>query len=330
VNSQVVVNSLAVKKNKEANFNFVKYDIEVSIEEIENKDTKSKLKFVITLLSEPKNVRLSIDGHVEISGIEAERAKFLEKDENNIPQVLHLIYKELFPLFFMLTKSVGVPCPAYKLSEISAPTEGQKIDDSELQTTESSDVQSEELVETEIEEKPETSESQTLEKPIEQTNEPQTIETPTPEAKPEPQTIQSPQPETKPKPQTIQSPQPETKPEPQTIQSPQPETKPEPQTIQSPKPEAKPEPQTVQPPQPEAKPEPQTIQPPQPEAKPEPQTETSQPGASNSPSEMNLENKTTEELRTLYEKLSNDYQANPSDNIRNELEKIQNIMQKSS
>jgi len=302
VNSQVVVNSLAVKKNKEANFNFVKYDIEVSIEEIEKKDTKNKLKFVITLLSEPKNVRLSIDGNVEISGNEAERAKFLEKDENNIPQVLHLIYKELFPLFFMLTKSVGVQCPAYKLTEISAPTEGQKIDDSELQTTESSDVQSEELVETEVEEKPETSESQTLEKPMEQTTEPQTIQTPQPEAKPEPQ----------------------------TIQTPQPEAKPEPQTIQTPQPEAKPEPQTIQPPQPEAKPEPQTIQPPQPEAKPEPQTETSQPEASNSPSEMNLENKTTEELRTLYEKLSNDYQANPSDNIRNELEKIQNIMQKSS
>jgi len=288
VNSQVVVNSLAVKKNKEANFNFVKYDIEVSIEEIENKDTKSKLKFVITLLSEPKNVRLSIDGHVEISGNEAERAKFLEKDENNIPQVFHLIYKELFPLFFMLTKSVGVSCPAYRLSEISAPTEGQKIDDSELQTTESSDVQSEELVETEIEERPETSESQTLEKPIEQTTEPQTIETPTPEAKPKPQTIQPPQPE------------------------------------------AKPEPQTIETPTPEAKPEPQTIQPPQPEAKPEPQTETSQPEASNSPSEMNLENKTTGELRTLYEKLSNDYQTNPSDNVRNELEKIHNIMQKSS
>ena len=145
MNSQVVVNSLAVKKNKGANFNFVKYDIEVSIEEIENKDTKSKLKFVITLLSEPKNVRLSIDGHVEIFGIEAERAEFLEKDENNIPQVLHLIYKELFPLFFMLTKGVGVSCPAYRLSEISAPTEGQKIDDSELQTVESSDAQSEEF-----------------------------------------------------------------------------------------------------------------------------------------------------------------------------------------
>jgi len=117
--------------------------------------------------------------------------------------------------------------------------------------------------------------------------------------------------------------------EPQTIQSPQPEAKPEPQTIQPPQPEAKPEPQTETS-LPEAKPEPQTIQPPQPEAKPEPQTETSQPEASNSPSEMNLENKTTEELRTLYEKLSNDYQTNPSDNVRNELEKIQNIMQKSS
>jgi len=105
----------------------------------------------------------------------------------------------------------------------------------------------------------------------------------------------------------------------------------EPQTIENPMPEAKPEPQTIQPPQPEAKPEPQTIQPPQPEAKPEPQTiQPPQPEASNSPSEMNLENKTTEELTTLYEKLSNDYQANPSENVRSELEKIQNIMQKSS
>ena len=207
MNPQVVVNSLAVKNNKEANFNFVKYDIEVSIEEIENKDTKSKLEFVITLLSEPKNVRLSIDGHVEISGNEAERAIFLEKDENNIPQVLHLIYKELFPLFFMLTKSVGVPCPAYRLSQISAPTEGQKIDDSE----------------------------------------PQTIETPQPEAKPEPQTIETPQPE-----------------------------------------------------------------------------------ASNSPSEMNFESKTTEELTTLHGKLSNDYQTNPSDNLRNEIGKIHAIIQKRS
>jgi len=311
VNPLVVVNSLAVKKNKEANFNFVKYDIEVSIEEIENKDTKSKLEFVITLLSEPKNVRLSIDGHVEISGNEAERAVFLEKDENNIPQVLHLIYKELFPLFFMLTKSVGVPCPAYRLSQISAPTEGQKIDDSELQTTESSDTQSEELVETEIEEKPETSEPQ-------------------PEAKPEPQTVYHPQPEAKPEPQTIQPPQPEAKPEPQTIQPPQPEAKPEPQTIQPPQPEAKPEPQTIQPPQPEAKPEPQTIQPPQPEAKPEPQTiETPQQAeTSGSSPTMNLEDMTTEELTKLYTKLSSEYQSNPSGDLRNEIGKIHAIMQK--
>ena len=212
MNPLVVVNSLVIKKNEEANFNFVKYDIEVSIEEIENKDTKSKLEFVITLLSEPKNVRLSIDGRVEISGNEAERAVFLEKDENNIPQMLHLIYKELFPLFFMLTKSVGVPCPAYRLSQISAPTEGQKIDDSELQTTESSDTQSEELVETEIKERSETSE-------------PQTTETPQPEAKPESQTVYQPQPDAKPEPQTIETPHPEATPEPQTIETPQPEPK---------------------------------------------------------------------------------------------------------
>ncbi len=122
MNTHVAVNSLAISKNKEGNFDFLKYNIEVSIEEIENKEDKNKLKYGITLLSEPNNVKLAVDGLVEILGNESERAKILEKDENNIPRVLHLIYEELFPVFFMTTKSIGVPCPAYRLSQISAPS----------------------------------------------------------------------------------------------------------------------------------------------------------------------------------------------------------------
>jgi len=123
VNTHVAVNSLAISKNKEGNFDFLKYNIEVSIEEIENKEDKNKLKYGITLLSEPNNVKLAVDGIVEILGNESERAKILEKDENNIPRVLHLIYEELFPVFFMTTKSIGVPCPAFRLSQVSAPSE---------------------------------------------------------------------------------------------------------------------------------------------------------------------------------------------------------------
>ncbi len=123
VNTRVVINSLSVNKNNEGEFDFQKYNIEVSIDEIENTESHNKLKFGITLLTEPKNVRLSIDGVVEISGNESERAKILEKDENNIPRVLHIIYQELFPVFFMTTKTIGAPCPAYSLSQISPPTE---------------------------------------------------------------------------------------------------------------------------------------------------------------------------------------------------------------
>jgi len=93
VDTQVAINSLAISKNKEGHFDFLKYNIEVSIEEVENKEDKNKLKYGIVLMSEPKNVRLAVDGLVEILGNVSERAKILEKDENNIPRVLHLIYE---------------------------------------------------------------------------------------------------------------------------------------------------------------------------------------------------------------------------------------------
>ncbi len=129
MNTHVAVNSLAISKNKESNSEPLKYNIEVSIEEIENKEDKNKLKYVIVLLSEPKNVRLAVEGTVDISGDQSERTKILEKDENNVPRLLHLIYEELFPVFFMSTKTIGVPCPAYRLSQISEPSE---IDESPI------------------------------------------------------------------------------------------------------------------------------------------------------------------------------------------------------
>jgi len=127
--THVAINSLAISKNKESNSEPLKYNIEVSIEEIENKEDKNKLKYVIVLLSEPKNVRLAVEGTVDISGDQSERTKILEKDENNVPRLLHLIYEELFPVFFMSTKTIGVPCPAYRLSQISEPSE---IDESPI------------------------------------------------------------------------------------------------------------------------------------------------------------------------------------------------------
>ena len=132
MNTHVAVNSLAISKNSNK-FDFEKYNIEVSIEEIENRLTSNKLKFGLTLLSIPKNIRISVEGIVEISGTETECIQSLDKDENAIPRVLHMIYGDIFPTIFMNTKVVGAPCPAYRLSQIS---ETQEISETEISSEE--------------------------------------------------------------------------------------------------------------------------------------------------------------------------------------------------
>jgi hypothetical protein len=136
VKTQVVVNSLAISKNS-SKTDFQKYNIEVSLEEIENRVTSNKLNYGLTLLSNPKNVRISIEGTTSISGTERECIRALEKDENGIPRVLHLIYQDVFPTIFMTTKVVGAPCPAYRLSQVSAPSEidSKTEERPELETT---------------------------------------------------------------------------------------------------------------------------------------------------------------------------------------------------
>ena len=96
MNTHVAVTSLAISKNSDK-LDFQKYNLEVSIEEIENRLTSNKLKFGFTLLSNPKNIRISVEGMTEISGTEEECIHALEKDENGIPRVLHLIYQDIFP-----------------------------------------------------------------------------------------------------------------------------------------------------------------------------------------------------------------------------------------
>jgi len=132
VHTEVVVNSLGISKNS-SKFDFQKYNIEVSLEEIENRVTSNKLNYGLTLLSNPKNIRISIEGTTSISGTEQECNQALEKDEDGIPRVLHLIYQDVFPTIFMTAKVVGAPCPAYRLSHISAPLE---IPESEISSEE--------------------------------------------------------------------------------------------------------------------------------------------------------------------------------------------------
>ena len=109
-----------MSKNDPKNTVFHKYDVEASIDEIENAETQSIFKYGFTILSNPKNVRLSIEGITKISGDSKERDDILTKDENDVPKILSVIYQELFPTFFLLSKSLNVSCPPLQIGGIGA------------------------------------------------------------------------------------------------------------------------------------------------------------------------------------------------------------------
>src|SRR6185312_5632428 len=60
-------------------------------------------------------------------GDQAEISSQLGPDEKNIPVILSSIYQEIFPLFFIVSKSMQIPCPAYRLSQMTVPSQTDKI-----------------------------------------------------------------------------------------------------------------------------------------------------------------------------------------------------------
>ncbi len=116
---RVEINSFQVSKLKDMNDLFAKYDIEASIDEVESEDDHIKLKYKFVLLSNPTNVKISMDGFTTVYGNQQEMAKQLSNDERNIPRVVNALYQEIFPFLYITSKTMEIPCPAYKLSDIS-------------------------------------------------------------------------------------------------------------------------------------------------------------------------------------------------------------------
>ncbi len=125
MNPKVEIHSLSIAKSKSEQTVFNKYDIEAVLEEVGSTDTETKVKYTFILLSNPKHTRISVEGSSSITGGQSEIAHYLSQDENNIPHIASTIYQELFPLFYVISKSMQIPCPAFKLSHISAPSQSE-------------------------------------------------------------------------------------------------------------------------------------------------------------------------------------------------------------
>jgi len=150
MDSHIELTSIAMSKNDPKITKLDKYDVEANIEEVDNDEEQSIFKYGFTALSNPKNVRLAIEGIARIQGDADERNEILNKDENDIPKILTMIYHELFPTFFLLSKSLNVSCPPHTINGVELSEEIQTDD-----LSESSEL-SEDLLEPEIIAEPQT------------------------------------------------------------------------------------------------------------------------------------------------------------------------------
>ncbi len=165
--AQIELNSISMSKNDPKITKLDKYDVEADINEVENTEEQSVFKYGFTALSNPKNVRLSIEGIARIFGDSMERKEILDNDENDVPKILTMIYQELFPTFFLLSKTLNVSCPPH---QIGAMGNGQIDQKDEQMSEENETPENESPQETSIESETETniqndSEEQELEKP---------------------------------------------------------------------------------------------------------------------------------------------------------------------
>ena len=139
-----------MSKNEPNATTITKYDVEAAIDEVENSEEQSVFKYDFTVLSDPKNVRLSIDGIARIHGDSIERDEILTKDENEVPKILTIIYQELFPTFFLLSKTLNVSCPPHNIGKMGD-TPSQETPEAETisQETPESETPSQETPESE-------------------------------------------------------------------------------------------------------------------------------------------------------------------------------------
>ena len=119
------IESFNVNNSSKEKVDFQKYDIDVSLNEVSSAENSCQLQYGYTFSSAPKGIRLSLEGKIDVNGNSSELESIYQKDEQNIPNILRMSYQELYPVLFMLTKSMKIPCPPYEISntmDFSEPT----------------------------------------------------------------------------------------------------------------------------------------------------------------------------------------------------------------
>jgi hypothetical protein len=117
MNHEVEVSNLMFNKTSDEQIDFKKYDINVDLEEEFSNEGKTILKYSLDLTSNPKNSVINISGNTILSGEQEEIEDFLKQENEKTPEVVSLIYQELFPLMYIITKNMKIPAPSHTISQ---------------------------------------------------------------------------------------------------------------------------------------------------------------------------------------------------------------------
>ena len=117
MNHEVEVSNLMFNKTSDEPIEFKKYDINVELEEESSNEQKTVLKYSIDLTSNPKNSVINITGNTILTGESSEIEQYLKQEDQKTPQVVSLIYQELFPLIYIISKNMKIPTPSHSISQ---------------------------------------------------------------------------------------------------------------------------------------------------------------------------------------------------------------------
>jgi len=135
-----ITSMLGSKLDEGANgFRPVKFNISANLEELKRGANSVSMKFVFTIVTDPRTVKYQVDGTAELEGqVEYIKKMLAPHPSTRVPMVLYDIYGQVYASIFVLSKTVDAPCPSPELLSTSpvAPSSEQEVRQEEVRQEE--------------------------------------------------------------------------------------------------------------------------------------------------------------------------------------------------